>query len=646
MLLPTLALLAVPLPHDPGDWPQWRNESGDGLSHDVGWAPEGETRWTAEIGLGYSAVSVSSGRVFAFGFDAERALDVLRVLDLESGRELWKREWPGELRANQHEGGTLSTPAVAEGRVHVSTSSGEVVCLRAEDGEPVWRVNLATEHELDPGYYGFASSPLVADGSLYVGFDRAFALEAATGALLWRSEPLLALYSTPARTTHAGVPAVAIFSQNGLSVLARADGAVRASFPFKKDERRVNGATPVVVGERLFVSSAYEHGCALVEFPPEGARAVWEHKLMRNKMAGCVLVDGALYGFDESVLKCLDLEGAERWRVRGLGNGALSGGDGKLAILSSGGELVVARADAGEFQELARTVLFDEGVCWTPPTIAGGRILARNNRGTLVCRDHRAERRADAPLAAATTAATTTAELPTAAKLLARHLEAIGGAAALARHPSIHLAGTYEQRSVGFVPAPYEVRWAAPDRRRVEIQFPPPLDQRFAKDGVPGRYARVCDGAAAFELNPYRGDKLLGPAEEQEERAGARLGFAGETDALYTSLETVARVPFDERDCWRVLATTRDGRRRTLHFDAATGLLAGREAEDEALVVYRDYRAFDGLLLPTFERVFRPDGGLEETFRVERVTFEPAPEGCFARSAKIEELFAERAAGR
>lgn len=632
-----LAVLTALSGSEPGDWPQWRNDAGDGLSREVAWTAEGETRWTSEIGLGYSAVSVSAGRVFAFGFDVERSLDVLRVLALEDGKELWRREWPGELRANQHEGGTLSTPAVADGRVYVSTSSGVVLCHRAEDGEPVWRRDLAAEHELDPGYYGFASSPLVLDGRLFVDFDRTFALDAASGELVWKSAPLQALYATPARFEHAGVPALAVFTQDALTVLARADGAVRAAFPWKKDERRVNAATPVVVGERLFLSSAYEHGCALVEFPPAGPRAAFENKLMRNKMAGCVLVEGALYGFDESVLKCLDLAGQERWRVRGLGNGALSGGDGKLAILSSGGELVVARAAAAAFEELARAPLFDEGVCWTPPTIAGGRILARNNRGTLVCRDHRGATRAPKP-----GAASAAAELPSAAALLARHLAAIGGPEALAKHPAMHLTGTYEQRSVGFVPAPFEVRWAAPDRRRVEIQFPPPLDERFAQDGVPGRLARVCDGAEVFERNPYRGDKLLTPAEESEERIGARLAAAAETDTLYALLTTTARVQFDERDCLRVSATTHDERHRILYFDTATGLLAGREAEDEALVIYRDYRAFDGLLLPTLERVFRPDGGIEETFRVETVTFEPPPEGCFERGERIEALLRER----
>jgi hypothetical protein len=360
-------------------------------------------------------------------------------------------------------------------------------------------------------------------------------------------------------------------------------------------------------------------------------------------MAGCILQDGLLYGFDESVLKCLDLEGAERWRVRGLGSGALSGGDGKLAILSSSGELVVARAGGERFEELARGPLFDVGVCWSAPTIAGGRLFLRNNRGTLVCRDHRAERAAEATASAATAPA----ELLGAATLLAAHRAAVGSPEALAALATLELRGTYEQRSVGFVPAPYRVRWAAPDRRRVDVQLPPPLDEMFARDGVLGHLSRVHDGAHVFELNVYRGDKLYGPAEEREERAGAVLVPLAPWDGLVASATTVARETFDDRDCWRVVATLRDGRERTLWFAADTGLLAGREAADEALAIYRDYRRFDGaddVLLPAFERVFRPDGGIEEIFRLEQVSTAPHEGDPFAASAAVDALLAERAA--
>lgn len=639
-MLLVLALLA--LSSDPGDWPQWRGSAGDGLSAGVPWSPAGREAWRAEIGLGYSAASVADGRVFTFGFDVARSEDVLRVLALDDGREQWSARWPGELRANQHEGGTLATPAVAGGLVLTASSSGVVRAHRVTDGALAWQRDTVAEDGVDPGYYGFAGSPRVLGEVVLVPAERLFALELASGVLRWRSEPLALAYSTPLAFAPRGEPRLACFGQDGVELFTPA-GEHLGRFPFKKDERRVHAASPIVLpGGELFVASGYEHGCARVEFTPEGPRARWESKAMRSKMSGGIFLADGLFGFDEAVLKALDLDGNERWRVRGLGSGALSGGDGKLAIVSSSGELVVARATLAEFAELSRVTLFEEGVCWTPPTLAQGRILVRNNRGTLVCRDHRAGTPAKASELAA--AAPEAGELPAAEALFARHLEALGGAAARAALARLTLRGTYEQRAVGFVPAPYEV-YLDHGKRRVDIQLPPPLDERFAKDGVLGRLSRVCDGEAVFHLEAYRGDKLYGPAEEREERSAAALPWAQGREA-YRAARTLRREDFDERSCWRVEAETLDGRARVLWFDAASGLLAGREAADEALVAYGDYRRFEAsaaLLLPTRERVFRPDGGIEELFRLEQVSTGELREGLFARSIRVEELLAERA---
>ena len=618
---------------DPGDWPQWRGAHGDGLSHDVAWNEHGRTSWTAEIGLGYSAPVVSAGRVFTLGFDTARSVDVLRALELDSGREVWRAEWPGELRDYQHEGGTLSTPAVAGELVIAGSSLGVVRAFRAADGTPVWTADRREELALDPRYYGFAGSPIVDGDEVLINLDRTLALKRETGELVWASEPLEALYTTPVLLHGDEHALVGVFSQQALHFLERSSGHEVTRFPWHESDRLVNAATPVIVGSRVFISSAYDHGCALVELTDDGARAVWANRDMKSKMAGCVLVDGALYGFDESLLKCLDLEGHERWRLRGLGNGALSGGDGKLAVLSSSGELIVARASTGAFEELARVALFDGGdggVCWTPPTIAGGRILARNNRGTLVCRDHRARRATDVAVSSARPSAEAP---PSAAALFERHVAAIGGADKVNALGALRFSGTFEQRSVGFVPVPYEMRWAAPDRRRVQIQLPPPLE---------GHVVRVSDGEAAFELNPRRGDRLFSGAEEREEQCGARLFAATESAASYARLDVAGPAPFDGRDCWRVDAETKDGARRTLYFERASGLLAGREAEDEAAVAYSDYREFLGVKLPTRERCFRPTDGIEETFHLEAVSAEPVDDTLFARPEAIARAVEER----
>lgn len=626
-----------------GDWPCWRGARGDGLSHDVPWGPAGTTRWTAEIGLGYSAPSVADGCVVTLGFDVAREVDVLRALDADTGAERWLQEWPAQRRDFQHEGGSLSTPAIAGGTVFVSTTEGELRAFALEGGAPRWTTDQREALGLDPQYYGFAGSPVVRGGVVYAALDRVLALDAVTGELRWASEPLDARYSTPQPYTWRGRPTLAVLSQQALHLVSAPTGGVDAPtgqedgghelarFPWRKSDRLVNAATPIDLGDSIFVSSGYDHGGARVDLSGDEPRARWETRRMRTKMAGCVALEGGLFGFDESVLRALDQDGEERWHVRGLGNGALSGGDGKLAILSSSGELIVARATLAAFEELARVDLFEEGVCWTPPVIAGGRLYLRNNRGTLVCRDHPARAAEPTPGALATRAPTAGAGddegvLPLSGLLLETASRAIGSEAALAARPAIHLSGTYEQRSVGFVPGPFDIWCEWPDRRVVQVKLPPP---------IPGVIARVFDGELAFERSEYRGNKRTEGGEAREEALAARFAWPQNWDALHVAHETTGPADFGGHACWRISARTADGATRFLYVDRDSGLLVGREAPDEGLVTYDDWRAVEGITIPHRVRVFRPESGIEETFRVEKVVFEAADPSLFVRPDDI-----------
>ena len=116
---------------------------------------------------------------------------------------------------------------------------------------------------------------------------------------------------------------------------------------------------------------------------------LWESKVMRNHMTGCIAWDGFLYGIDETTLKCLDTDGNEIWSKRGLGMGTLMVANGRLVVMSSKGELIIADASPGGYSELSRTKVLKGGVYWTMPVLANGLIYCRNSIGDVVCRDHR-----------------------------------------------------------------------------------------------------------------------------------------------------------------------------------------------------------------------------------------------------------------
>ncbi|MCZ6837200.1 MAG: alcohol dehydrogenase, partial [Planctomycetota bacterium] len=151
----------------------------------------------------------------------------------------------------------------------------------------------------------------------------------------------------------------------------------------------INASDPIVIGNRIFISSGQNRGCAMLEMTDDGLQVVWENKSMSTKMTGCVLWDDHLYGFDDSILKCLDLDGNEKWLQRGLGMGTLMIAKGRLIVVSAKGELIIADASPGGFAELSRERVLEGGVYWTMPILANGLIYVRNSNGDVVCRDHR-----------------------------------------------------------------------------------------------------------------------------------------------------------------------------------------------------------------------------------------------------------------
>lgn len=384
----TLALAQVAAP----SWPCWRGPDGTNVSGERGWSSEGaaEPLWRAQVGRGHSSVAIQDGRLYTQGFDEAASVDRIVCLDALTGAERWRHEYPAELDADSHGGGTHSTPSVDGGVVYSFERHGVLRALEAETGELLWQRDLAREDGAVPTDYGFASSPVVAGELVLVNAAKVIALERASGERRWASADLGAYYSTPALCTLGGHAAVASFTRPGLYVLALEDGALRFHYPFRKGETSVSAATPVVVDEaRLFISSGYGHGAALVDFHGAEPVAVWESKAMRTQLSGCVLVDGCLYGFDETMLKCLDLAGKERWRTRGLGMGALSASDGRLIVLSGNGELVIVAAEPAKYRELARRRVLIGSSFWASPVLCGGLVYARSGEGELVCLDHR-----------------------------------------------------------------------------------------------------------------------------------------------------------------------------------------------------------------------------------------------------------------
>src|SRR6185295_4572689 len=149
----------------------------------------------------------------------------------------------------------------------------------------------------------------------------------------------------------------------------------------------VNAADPILHGDKVFVSSGYDRGCAAFRVNSSKPAVLWENKNMRNHFNSCVLLNGCVYGIDgnasasDAALKCIDLaDGKVKWTFPGVGTGGVTIADGKLIVISARGELMVGEASPSGFKPVSRAQVLG-GKCWITPVLANGRIFCRNAAG-------------------------------------------------------------------------------------------------------------------------------------------------------------------------------------------------------------------------------------------------------------------------
>jgi outer membrane protein assembly factor BamB len=373
------------------DWAQFRGPARDGVSGETGLAaswPEGGPRqvFRVPLGGGYSGISVAGGRLFTLFSRGED--EFAACLDAADGREIWRvridATWKDDIGP-----GPRSTPTVEGPTAFALSGRGKLFALAAADGRLQWQHDLVAEYGAAPPRWGVSTSPLIEGrlllvdvggrkGASIVAFDKA------SGAEVWRSQTDKAGYSAPIAITAGGLRQVVAFTGTRLRALAPADGALLWDLPWETSYD-VNAATPVFIApDRLFVSSAYNVGGALLRLDvAEGrvkASEVWRNTELKSKFHSAVLAGGQLYGFDEGTFKCLDPKtGETRWRQRGLGHGSLIVADGHLLALGDAGTLVLVQATPEAYRERARAQPFS-GRTWTAPALSGGRLYLRDEK--------------------------------------------------------------------------------------------------------------------------------------------------------------------------------------------------------------------------------------------------------------------------
>ena len=346
-----------------------------------GWPPV----WKQPVGGGYASFVVAHGR--AFTIEQRGDEEVAAAYDVATGRELWTNRWRATFRERMGGDGPRATPTWADGRVYVLGGTGELRCLDDETGRVLWRTNMLDDARASNLQWGMAAAPLVVDDTVVVlpggrNGQSVVAYDRTTGARVWSALDDQQAYSSPMLVTLAGVRQILVFSASRLVGLTTDGRQLLWEYPWKTSFD-INASQPLVVGEnRVFVSTGYGTGAAVIELTPSGSalgvREVWRNIRMKNQFTSSVLHDGFIYGLDESILACVDAATGElRWKGGRYGYGQLLLASGHLIVLTEGGELALVRATPDGHQELARHPAL-EGKSWNHPAMSGGYLLVRN----------------------------------------------------------------------------------------------------------------------------------------------------------------------------------------------------------------------------------------------------------------------------
>jgi outer membrane protein assembly factor BamB len=370
-------------------WPLWRGPNGNSIV-ELSASPDAVTRgkilWTASVGEGYSAICVAGNYAYTAGRVARN--DTVVCLDAKSGTTVWST---GVESTSGEMPGTRFMPVFSDGKLYCLTRDGTAFCLNAASGALLWQTDIAKEAGARKPRWGFTSSAVFwKDLILFNVGEWGSAVRKDDGKLVWKSPPTASGYSPLVPFVYKDKSYAAVFGSGALYIADPETGAKVASKDWYT-AYDVNVADPLVVGNRIFVTSDYGKGAALFEFDGRSLNQVWSNNVLKSHFSSVVYLDGFVYGNDGDAnaasgdFVCLELtSGKEMWRHTS-NVGSLIAVKNGLLTLNQFAQLALVSADPKKYTELASNKKISRGFFWPAPTLAGGRLYLRSNSGDVVC---------------------------------------------------------------------------------------------------------------------------------------------------------------------------------------------------------------------------------------------------------------------
>jgi outer membrane protein assembly factor BamB len=374
-----------------GAWPGFRGAARDGVVRgvriDADWAASPPTNlWRRPVGPGWSSFAVSGDLLYTQEQRGEE--EVVACYKVATGEPVWRHRDAVRFWESNGGAGPRATPTIAGGRVYTMGATGILNALGAASGAVAWTRNVASDTDTEVPIWGFAGSPLVIDDLVIAAAaGRLAAYDAATGKQRWLGPARGGGYSSPQRLTIGGVDQVVMLSDSGATGVAPSDGAVlwehawpgaAITQPARAEDGDILLSMVAPAGSgigtrRIAVARASAGWTATERWTSTGLKPYFNDLVVHK---------GHAFGFDGSILACIDLaDGKRTWKGGRYGNGqlVLLADQDLLLVLSEEGELALVGATPDQFRELARIPAL-EGKTWNHPVVVGDILLVRNDQ--------------------------------------------------------------------------------------------------------------------------------------------------------------------------------------------------------------------------------------------------------------------------
>ncbi len=369
-------------------WPGFRGPNRNGVVPGA----QIQTDWTASppvelwrrpVGPGWSSFTV---RGDVFYTQEQRGEDeIVACYKMSDGELVWRHSDQARFWESIGGAGPRATPTYNNGRLFTLGATGIFNALNANDGSVIWKRDLAVDAEVKVPDWGFSSSPLVVDSLVIVAaVGKLVAYDLATGDPRWFSPKGGYGYSSPHLMIIKSVPQILLLSGAGALSVAPFDGKLLWEHVWPADSRIVQ---PILTPNGdLVIGSGFSEGIGTRRIAISQDLGGWatEERWTSNRLKpyfnDIVMHGGHAYGFDGSIMACIDLaDGKRKWKGGRYGHGqlVLLPDQDLLLVISEKGNLALVEAAPEKFSEIAKFPAI-KGKTWNHPVLVDDTLLIRN----------------------------------------------------------------------------------------------------------------------------------------------------------------------------------------------------------------------------------------------------------------------------